>query len=223
MPIRTLLVTSAVPEEGKSTVVRNLGLSYAEAGARVAVIEADLRRPSLSKTLGTDPGPGLADVLMGVRPLDSVVQTVHAHTPAPIVHGADGVTVEEKSVRVTGASANGNGSHGDLEGLHLIASGPRPADPPAMFAAPALQSLLERVSADYDMVIIDSPPLLAVSDAIPLLSLVDGTILVCRVGISTVDAAERVLSLIERVPGMRTLGLVVNDVESGFGDRYAGY
>jgi Mrp family chromosome partitioning ATPase len=225
-PLRTILVTSAVPVEGKTTVVRNLALVYAEAGLRVAVIEADLRRPTLARMLNGEQSPGLANVLMGVKPLDEVIQSIEVHLPArPPAREAEGVSSGRGSVAV--AVSVGSNGHGPTESvigrLALIASGPRPADPPAMFSAPTLPSVLERVAADYDIVLIDSPPLLPVSDTLPLLSLVDGTLLVCRMGTTSVDGAERVLNLISRVPNARILGLVVNDVEGGVAERYQGY
>lgn len=119
---------------------------------------------------------------------------------------------------------NGSSDHEEGSGrLRLIASGPRPADPPAMFSAPSLRALVDRVAEHHDIVLIDSPPLLAVSDAIPLMTLADATILVCREGTSTVDGAERMMSLTRRIPALRLLGLVVNDVEEGIGERYAAY
>jgi Mrp family chromosome partitioning ATPase len=99
--------------------------------------------------------------------------------------------------------------------LVLITSGAQPADPPAMFSAPALPELLERLAAEHDLVIIDSPPMLAVSDAVHLMSVVDGTVLVSRVGSSTREDGERVLALTDRVPNATVLGLVLNDLEDG--------
>jgi non-specific protein-tyrosine kinase len=84
-----------------------------------------------------------------------------------------------------------------------------------MFSAPALPELLERLAAEHDLVIIDSPPMLAVSDAVHLMSVVDGTVLVSRVGSSTREDGERVLALTDRVPNATVLGLVLNDLEDG--------
>jgi Mrp family chromosome partitioning ATPase len=224
-PLKTILVTSAVPTEGKSTVVRNLAIVCAEAGLRVAVIEADLRRPTLGRLFGANPEPGLTDVLMGLTSLGDVLQDVPTHVPD------HPVSRERPAARSAGTSGvallqatNGGSEHEDGTGrLRFIASGPQPADPPAMFSAPSLRALVESVAEHHDIVFIDSPPLLAVSDAVPLMSLADATILVCREGVSSVDGAERVLTLTGRIPGIRVLGLVVNDVEAGSGERYAAY
>jgi succinoglycan biosynthesis transport protein ExoP len=224
-PLKTILVTSAVSEEGKSTVTRNLALVYAEAGLRVAVIDADLRRPSLARLFNTEGGSGLADVLMGLQPLEAVVQTISAHAPAPVI--ARKVAAEETHGDAGVAVMPATNGHGDpteaVARLHFIASGPRPADPPAMFSAPSMAALLARVAEDHDIVLVDSPPLLAVSDAMPLLSIVDGALLVCRLGVSSVDGAERVTTVTSRVPEVRLLGVVVNDVDVGFGDGYGAY
>ena len=223
---RTILVTSAVPAEGKSTVLRNLALVYAEAGFRVAVLEADVRRPTLAALFLVQEEPGLTNVLMGTKTLGDVMQEVptQSHSarvrtgaPAQQEHGGHG------GVAILPAT-NGGGVE-DPEGgrLDVITSGPRPADPPAMFSAPALHDLVKQLGDHYDIVLIDSPPLLAVSDAVPLTGVVDGTLLVARLGTTTVDAAERSLDLLKRLPGARVLGLVVNGVDDGAGGLYGGY
>lgn len=222
--LRTLLVTSAVGGEGKSTVVRNLALVYAEAGLRVAIVEADFRRPSLAATFGVQSSPGLANVLMGVTPLSDSVQPVATHAPRE-ASMADASTASVTATATASRGGNGDmGTRPDLDGrLSIITSGPRAADPPALFSSGSLRTALDQLSRDHDLVIIDCPPLIPVSDSMPLLSLVDGTVLVCRVGKTSVDDAERTLELISRAPDARVLGLVVNDVEGGVVERYEKY
>jgi Mrp family chromosome partitioning ATPase len=163
---------------------------------------------------------------MGLAPLAEVVQLIDVQVPdariarslAPSAGDGGGTAV------ATMREAGSNGSFDHSGQLDFIASGPRPADPPAMFSAPGLRALVERLADDHDIVLVDSPPLLAVSDAVPLMSVVDGTILVCRVGKSTDDGAERVLKLTSRMPDARILGLVVNDVDDGgFNEKYKDY
>jgi Mrp family chromosome partitioning ATPase len=327
LQLRTILVTSALPGEGKSTVVRNLALVYAEAGLRVAVVEADMRTPSLATYLEAKPEPGLTDAIMGRTPLEAVAQHVPVHLAEPLTmrvgsdaagqdqggrfdglpgdrarHNRGGVgfgvegrpragrvhlrrsrprrrqqdkdaisaaeqhattggwgvltldelrhelqdcelpepgkgkelpdTVDQGQGGATKAAAEaaesgadaGAEADGERGRLVLITSGPQPADPPAMFSGPALPALLEHLGAEHDLVIIDSPPLLPVSDAVHLMPVVDGTVLVSRVGTSTRKDAERVLTLTDRVPNARVLGLVINDVEDGrLGGLYKGY
>jgi Mrp family chromosome partitioning ATPase len=219
---RKVLVTSAVPEEGKSTVVRNLALVYAAAGLRVVVIEADLRRPVLAKALAVAPEPGLTDVLMGLATLSDVLQPVAVELPQSPALRHDARPEGHAAGTGVAVLAPTNGGGEPTGRLHVIVSGAKPPDPPAMFAAASMAAMVERVAAQHDMVIIDSPPLLSVSDALPLMALVDGTVVVCRIGASSEEGARRAMDLAGRVPGARILGLVVNGVE-GSSDRYGGY
>jgi capsular exopolysaccharide synthesis family protein len=177
---RTLLVTSALSGEGKSTVVRSLGITYAEAGRRVAVLDADLRRPSLDRYFRIQPRPGATDVLAAEASLDEAQQVVCVH--------ADG------------------GS------LTVLTSGPLPANPPAVLGGEQFRDLLAQLTERFDVVLIDSPPLLLVSDALPLLTEVDGVLLVARFSSTTRDAARRLLQSVRRLPDVNLLGVVANDV-----------
>src|SRR5204862_1822889 len=141
--------------------------------------------------------PGLAAVLMGLTSLGDVLQAVPVHAPEhPVARERAGAPQSPEGGGVALLSAtNGGGDPDEAAGrLRLIASGPRPADPPAMFSAPSLRALVERVAEHHDIVFIDSPPLVAVSDAVPLMSLARAPILVCREDTSTVDGAERVMT-----------------------------
>ena len=86
-----------------------------------------------------------------------------------------------------------------------------------------MRELLDQIAAGYDIVLIDSPPILAVSDAIPLLNAVDGTIVVARLDLSSRDAARRVMELIRRVPDAELLGVVANDSHETRRHRYGTY
>jgi len=203
-PPRKILVTSAVPKEGKSSVVRNLALAYREAGARVAVVEADLRQPTMKNLFNIDTGTGLTSVLAGEHDLSTALQ--------PVTAAADSTAMTALKTTTQRAFArpeyNGAGGPGELV---VLASGAPTANPPAVLASDRLRDLLAEIAANHDVVLIDSPPILAVSDAIPLLTAVDGTIVVARLGLSTRGAARRVMELIRRVPGAEVLGVVAND------------
>ena len=197
-PLRTIAVVSAVAGEGKSVVVRNLALAYGEAGMRVAVIEADLRRPSLARLLGVRPKPGLTDALLG----QDVAQLLQ---PARVAANGNQVAAAQDQgpgYAAMLASVDGN--------VRVLASGEEPANPPAVLASNEMQLLLDNLSA-YDVVLIDSPPLLAVSDIIPLIPAVDGLIVVSRLNLTSSDAAARLRTVLLRVPHTRVLGVVVND------------
>lgn len=210
-PLRTFLVTSALPGEGKSTLVLNLALAYAQSGLRVVIIECDLRLPSMAKLMAIKSSPGLTDVLAGECDLAAAVQRVEVGEPVA-------VPVPDGDGQSTGPSAPGAAA------LTVLTGGAHPADPSSLMASQAMKRVLESARADADLVIIDSPPLLAVPDALPLVGSVDATILVARVGLTTRPAGRRVREIIEGIPGASLLGVVANDVPaadfSGYGYGY---
>jgi polysaccharide biosynthesis transport protein len=217
-PIRLLLVTSALAGEGKSLVVRNLALAYREAGQRVAVVEADLRRPVLARLFEVEARPGLTDVVAGEHDLHSALQPISAS----VLHSGQATTEVETEVAPIATSLNGGGDGS----LVVLTSGPQPPNPPQLLAADRVRNLFGELAADYDLVLIDSPPLLSVSDAIPLVSSADGIVLVSRLGVSTQDSARRCIDVLSRVPGANVLGVVANDVpksELTGGYGYYGY
>lgn len=211
--LRTILVTSAVPKEGKSSVVRNLALAYREAGARVAIIEADLRQPTMDHLFHIQSTAGLTNVLTGENPLSTTL------LPVPTASTASILDRVHEPVHA-GADWHGSNGTGDSGQIALLTSGQSPANPPAVLASVRVRDLIAEIAASHDLVLIDSPPILAVSDAIPLLTAVDGTIVVARLGHSTRDAAQRLMELIGRVHGAEVLGVVANDVDDASGHPY---
>jgi non-specific protein-tyrosine kinase len=221
-PLRTILVTSAVVGEGKSTVVRNLALSYQEAGLRVAAVEADLRRPSLATAFAVDKAPGLTDVVAGASSLDAAVQEVLVKQPEPVEPGGGSPQAEHHGATLTAVETSPNSNVGALA---VLTSGPKPPDPPAILASARAQRIVTDLLEAYDLVLIDSPPLLVVSDALGIMPAVDGVVLVTRIGVTTRDAADRALGLLGRVPNVPILGVVVNDLtrRRGLGGHTHGY
>lgn len=196
-PVRVILVTSANPGEGKSTLVRNLALTLHEAGQRVAVVDADLRKPSLAGLFGVQPGPGLTDVLTGDVSLDDATLTVLAPSTPPA------------------ASADDDDHDTTGRGLTLLNAGHEPANPPAVLESNDLRDLLRALGEQHDYVLIDTPPVLSVSDAIPLMGAVDAVVIPARIGTTTRRAAQAASELIARVPGVNFIGIVANDLETG--------
>jgi capsular exopolysaccharide synthesis family protein len=188
--LRTLLVASAAPGDGKTTVARHLAGAAATMGARVLLIEADLRRPTVAAQLDIASGPGLADVLIGMASLNDAVQSIDL----------------DRSVR--------RDSHRGRMLDALVAGASLPPNPGELIESHAMQSLLEQVRSTYDLVVIDTPPLTAVSDAFPLLRKVDGVIIVGRVGRNRRDVAERLHETLTGA-GAPLLGVVANGVKSG--------
>jgi capsular exopolysaccharide synthesis family protein len=186
---RVILVTSAEPGDGKSMLVRNLALIQREAGKRVMVLDSDLRAPQQERLLNVQRAPGLSDVLAATTALSSALQ----EAPVPVGVGGDG--------------PRGNGS----AGVTVLAAGHPAPNPPALMTGPRLTALIDELRHDFDQVLIDSPPPLAVSDVLPLLSKVDGIILVCRLNHTSTRAVDKLMELLERLPNAPVLGVVAND------------
>ena len=182
--LHTLLVASAAPGDGKTTIARHLAGAAARVGSRVLLLEADLRRPTLAKQLDVQSGPGLADVLIGAVMLGEATQTIDLDAPSG--DGAKGRTLDV-----------------------LVAGATLPPNPGELLESRAMETLLERAKSSYDLVVIDTPPLTAVSDAFPLLSKVDGVVIVGRVGRNRRDVAERLHETLSGA-GAPLLGVIAN-------------
>jgi Mrp family chromosome partitioning ATPase len=213
---RTLLVTSAMPGEGKSTLARNLALVFAEGGERVLLIDADLRRPSVPETLGIESKYGLSHVLAGsVSPGQAVVSVI---APEPSRNGRN----HKNGAAGWPAVVVNRGS------LDVLTHGDTPENPVALLASETMTSVLSSAREYYDVIIVDSAPILAVTDTLPLLGLVDAVLLVSRLGVATRDAARRLADALGRLPGIRVLGVVANDLRGtfldsdGYGGMYSG-
>lgn len=207
-PSRTVLFVSADAGDGKSTIVADLALVQRDAGERVAVVEANFRRPALGRLLGLDGAHGLADVLTGKLPIDQALQRVHPIVPAPMpeppVAAAPVATVAPSS---------------ELGSLCLLAGDRAVANPPALLAHPAMAELLRSVADDFDYVLIDAPSPLEVSDVIPLLKLVDGVVVVARAGHTRETSAQRLVQVLGQA-GAPVLGTVANCLARKEIERY---
>jgi capsular exopolysaccharide synthesis family protein len=191
-PLQTLLVTSAAPEQGKTTITANLAVAIARSGASVAVVEGDLRRPRLDEAFGVDAGPGLTNVLVGAAELDAAIRP---------------------------ASVPGDASGGGAGEIALLPSGPLPPNPAELLSSFQMREVLDRLSQRYDYVLIDSPPLLAVADALELARMVDGVVLAVRQSRARTDDARELRSIVERLE-VNVVGAVLTDVEAGAGYGY---
>jgi Mrp family chromosome partitioning ATPase len=206
---RSILFVSADPGDGKSTLVANLARIQRDAGERVAVIEADFRRPSQARLLKVTPPHGLADVLEGRIGVQEGIQTVEAGMSGSRAsvggEGSDVATVVES--RSTGT-------------LSVLVSGGPVENPPALLARPAMTELLGSVAYDFDYVLIDAPPPLEVSDVMPLLNMVDGIVIVARIGHTREISAHRLRELLMRASGTRILGTVATSVSRSDVEKY---
>jgi len=198
---RVILITSSTIKEGKSTVSANLAVVVAQQGARVLVIDADLRKPMQHKTFGVKREPGLSTYLMGQMPWRDCVQRV-----SDMMLGEFGV---DEVLRTPG-----------LDQLDLLVCGRKSGNPADLLTSPAMAQLIKEARQEYDMVIIDMPPLLHTADASMVAGKVDGIVLVYRIGAVARAVLRRVKSNIEAVGG-RVMGTVINGVRGEVSLDYA--
>lgn len=198
---RSILFISADAGDGKSTLAANLALVQREAGERVAVVEADFRRPVQGKLLDVGGTHGLVEVLAGMLPIGAAMQAVES-------------TQREASTNSAGPDAGvatvvGSRSTGTLS---VLVSGGTVVNPPALLAGQPMTDLLHAVTDDYDYVLIDAPSPLEVSDVLPLLQLVDGIVIVARIGHTSELSGQRLVQLLSHASSAPVLGVVANYV-----------
>ncbi|MGQ9853501.1 MAG: GumC family protein [Candidatus Oleimicrobiaceae bacterium] len=174
-PVRTLLVTSAGPKEGKSTTVANLAITMAQLNTRTLLVDADLRRPILHKLFGLSRGAGLTNLLVGKANLDEVL------LPTPV------------------------------ENLSVLPSGVLPPNPSELLGSQRMQEVIDQLKERFDIVLLDSPPVIAVTDASVLARLVDGVLLVVNSGHTNREALMRARELLEHVEAP-VLGVLLNNI-----------
>jgi succinoglycan biosynthesis transport protein ExoP len=177
-PHRRLLVTSAAPSEGKTTVACTLAISLAQSGQRVCILDCDLRRPRLHRVFDRVGDAGLTNVLLGDATIDEVALPTH------------------------------------IENLSCVTSGPIPPNPAEIVHSERFRKFLDELSERFDRVIIDSPPLMAVTDATIASKLVDGVIMVVRAFKTSTDKAALGLRALRDVDAP-IIGVVLNAVDFG--------
>jgi polysaccharide biosynthesis transport protein len=192
--VKSVLVTSAEPGEGKTLVSLGLALAAAGAGERVLLLEADMRDPGLSRVLKLPQGAGLSRTLAeGDKALADAMTTVSAED---LTKSAGEVTID------------------------VLPAGEIPLNPPALLESPQMKELIANAETTYDFIVIDTPPLLAVADSIPLISVVSGVLVVSGLGVSTRTSAGDLIEQLHRL-NATILGLVVNFAQGG--QRSYGY
>lgn len=198
--LRSLLVVSAAPGDGKTTIARNLAQAAQETGTKALLLEADLRRPTLAQHYGVSTAPGLSELLVGSTDARDAIRAI------PIATRVNGKTSQVA--------------------LDVLVAGHPPPNPAELLESKAMQDLLAWAAEHYELVLIDTPPIAVVSDAMPLLGKVDGVVLVSQLGKNTRDAAA---FLRDRLLGVNAplLGVVANGVRAkgtdGYGYGYGYY
>jgi len=183
--LKTLVVTSPAPQEGKTFVTINLAGSFAQADKKVLLVDCDLRKPRVHRVFDAKKEPGLINYLIGDKTLEQVTH---------------------KS---------------ELKNLYFIASGTIPPNPAEMLASKNMDEFLVKAREMYDYVIIDSPPIIAVTDAEILAKKVDGTVLVVSSEVSEMQMVERANQLLKH-DNTTLIGTVLNnfDTRSAYGTYY---
>jgi polysaccharide biosynthesis transport protein len=184
--IRSILVTSATPGEGKSTTAAHLAIAHAENGQRTLIIDGDLRKPSVAKRFGIPASKGLSTVLLGETSWRDVIVKLDTYPNLSIL----------------------------------------PAGPPSRRASDligrGLEELLEEAAREYDLVILDGPPLPGFAEPLQMATAVDGVIVVTRAGQTSRKAVGGVLGTLHRLRA-NVLGLVLNEVNKEMSDSYHYY
>lgn len=186
-PPKVVMVTSALPQEGKTTTSINTAVVLAQKGVSVLLIDADLRRPSIHKTLGMGPRSGLSNVLTGSATMD---QAISRSTILP--------------------------------NLYILPAGTPPPNPAELLASSNMRDVLNELRAQYDHIVIDTPPALSVTDAVVLSPRADAVVLVIRSGQTTKQALRRSRDVLMQV-NAKVVGVLLNAVDLSSPDYYYYY
>lgn len=199
--VTTVLVTSPLPAEGKSTVAASLAFALAQSGKRTLLLECDLRRPSLAGRLGLAASPGLAELISADATLSEALHVLPVDAPSS--NGAGAAPLSDASVScILAGSVSGRAA--------------------ALLASAQFAKSIDELRAGYDIVLLDSAPLLPVVDTLELLPLADAAILCIRDGCTTRDQAEAAKSLMANMRS-RPVAVVVTGVKPGSSHGYGGY
>jgi capsular exopolysaccharide synthesis family protein len=184
--LKTLMVTSSGPAEGKSTTAANLAVVFAQLGKKVLLVDADLRKPTVHRSFGVNNLFGFTTVLTKQATLASAV-----------------LDTEEKD-------------------LYILTSGPVPPNPAELLSSKSMEQFMEEAKEQFDYVIFDTPPLLAVADPQILANKVDGSIYVVYSGKTQIDQAKKAKELLENAQS-KLVGVVLNHKEVKNNEYYYYY
>lgn len=187
-PVKTLMVTSSGPGEGKSTTTANLAVVMAQTGQKIIIVDTDLRRPVQHKVFGVPNNTGLTTAMLAVDP----------------------------------ATVNDYLQPTEIENLFVLTSGPIPPNPSELLGSHRMKQVVDALGATADLVIFDSPPVLAVTDAVVLGRQVDGVLLVVDAGKTREQALTTAVGELHKV-GANTLGVALNRLDTRRGGYYYYY
>lgn len=175
-PMKTITVSSPRPREGKTTTTIYMGTTMAQSGQRVLLIDTDLRRPRLHKSLGVSKQRGLTNLILGDATMDDVIKST------------------------------------DIPNLFVLPCGPRPPNPVELLLTARFKEVLTQLEERFDYILLDSPPVLAVTDAVVLSRISDGVMLIAQAGKTQRDEISIAARQFRDVDA-RILGLIMNDMD----------
>jgi len=181
--LRSLLITSPGPTEGKSLTTANLGVAFAQYGKKVIIVDTDMRKPTQHKMFGLDNTVGLTNLMLGEVSLRDVLKPI------------------------------------DNLALFVLPTGPLPPNPAELLGSDRMKEIIDELKDNADIVIFDTPPVVAVTDAALLASRVDGVILVLAAGKTKIEVAQKARELLLNVRA-NILGTVLNMMEEDNPDYY---
>lgn len=185
-----ILLTSATPQEGKTLITANLATAMAQSGCRTLIVDADMRRPRIHKTLGIGNEAGLANILSGINVPDEVITRT------------------------------------DIENLDVITTGPTPPNPSELLGSKSMANFLDDLRERYEHIIIDTPPVTAVTDAAILAQYADGVVVISRAFVTPKEMVRSAIASLQKV-NSKIFGVVLNDVnmnkEGAYYYQYAYY
>ena len=187
--LKTIVVCSANPREGKTTTVLYLGTTMAQSGQRTLLIDTDMRRPRLHKSTNVALSPGLSNLLIGEDDYDHLIKPT------------------------------------EVPNLFILPCGLTPPNPAELLLTKRFETVLGELTRRFDRIILDSPPVQAVTDAVVLSKRVDGVVLVVRASKTRRDELRRSARMIRDVGGA-IVGAIVNELDtrdSYYGYGYGGY
>lgn len=198
--IKTLLITSTSPLEGKTATVINLALSMAQAGKNTLLVESDLRKPRIARNFGIEEQPGLVDMFLGNYKWTEIIRDI-----TDIMLGK--MTVEEISLTP------------GMDNLSIVSCGPAPPNPTEVAESPKMKDFINQAREKYDVILLDSAPILTASDAAIMSSYADGVIMVYQVGKVAREALRRAKAQMEGVKA-KVMGVVLNGVRPEISTDY---
>lgn len=217
---RSIMFTSAVQGEGKSTTVANLAVAFARAGRRVVLVDLDIRQPTLHLYFRARPDRGVADAVASGRPVEQVIQQIPLPEPQAGTGSQPEASAERgrwaPSSKLTAQLPSRSNGRGGRRVLDFVACGSIPAVDETFLGSDRLSAVLESLGERYDIVLLDTPPFLAVAETMALSEKVDGVVAVAHLGTERPMLRELAREL--QQCRARTLGFVLTGVTQG--DRH---